>query len=150
MKELQMLTESFKTKYESFITGCDSVELNGVWNKDAYGEMDVFYENELLSVILSLIISDGRISDEEIRYLNDNFGFSFTAEELVNVYRNCGDEIGSYFESNFRGGYEMLKGFNPRLADAYKELFGLICRIIAESDGVVGDAERRKIGELKL
>lgn len=150
MKDLHLLTESFKTKYESFITGCDSIELDEVWDKTEYGEMDVFYENELLSVILSLIIADGKISDEEVKYLNDNFGFSYTVDELKNAYLNCGEEIENYFESNFQAGYEKIKTINGKLAAAYKELFELICQIISESDGVVSEEEKQAIAELKL
>ena len=150
MKDLHLLTESFKTKYESFITGCDSIELDEVWDKTEYGEMDVFYENELLSVILSLIIPDGKISDEEVKYLNDNFGFFYTVGELKNVYLNCGEEIENYFESNFQAGYEKIKTINGKLAAAYKELFELICQIISESDGVVSEEEKQAIAELKL
>lgn len=150
MKDLHLLTESFKTKYEGFITGCDSIELDEVWDKTEYGEMDVFYENELLSVILSLIITDGKISDEEVKYLNDNFGFSYTVNELKNVYLNCGEEIDTYFECNFKAGYEKIKPINVKLAAAYKELFELICQIISESDGVVSEEEKQTIAELKL
>ena len=150
MEDLQKLTDSFKTKYERFITGCDSVELDEVWDKAEYGEMDVFYENELLSVILSLIISDGRISDDEVRYLNESFGFACSVDELEEVYRNGGEEIEHYFENNFKAGYAMLQRFNEKLAAAYKELFSLICRIIAASDGVVGDEEKQMIAELQL
>lgn len=150
MKDLHLLTESFKTKYESFITGCDSIELDEVWDKTEYGEMDVFYENELLSVILSLIIADGKISDEEVKYLNDNFGFSYTVDELKSVYLNCGEEIENYFESNFQAGYEKIKTINGKLAAAYKELFELICQIVSESDGVVSEEEKQAIAELKL
>lgn len=150
MKDLHLLTESFKTKYESFITGCDAIELDEVWDKTEYGEMDVFCENELLSVILSLIIADGKISDEEVKYLNDNFGFSYTVDELKNVYLNCGEEIENYFESNFQAGYEKIKTINGKLAAAYKELFELICQIISESDGVLSEEEKQAIAELKL
>ena len=150
MKTLDLLTESFKTKYESFLTGCDSIELDDVWDKDANGEMDVFYSNDLICVILSLIMADRNVSDEEVRYLNENFGFSYTVEELKNVYLNCGEEIGHYFETNFKDGYALLKRMNEKLAAAYRELFHLICEIIAASDGMVSDEEKRMIAGLTL
>ena len=150
MKKLEKLTESFKIKYESFITGCDCIELDDKWDKEANGEMDVYYENELLSVILSLIITDNKIRDEEVRYLNENFRFSYTVDELKIVYQNCGDEIRNYFDNSFRAGYGVLQSINTKLAEAYKELFELICEIIAESDGVVSDAEKQMISALKL
>lgn len=150
MNKLEILTESFKTKYESFITGCDSLELADKWDKDLNGEMDVFYENELVSVILSLIVADRRISEGEVRYLNESFGFSYTVDALEDVCFNMGDEIEHYFETRFRSGYAMLKEINEKLAGAYRELFGLICEIIARSDGIVSDAEKRMISELTL
>lgn len=150
MDHLQILTESFKTKYESFITGCDSLELAEKWNKAEYGEMDVFYENELLSVALSLIAADGNVGAGEVRFLNESFGFSCTEETLREVFDTLGEEINGYFEAHFKAGWAMLRGVNEKLADAYKELFGLICDIIAASDGVIAEVEKEKLSLLVL
>ena len=150
MENLQTLAQEFKTKYESFITGCDAFELADKWDKDACGEMDVFYENELVSVILDLILSDRRIGGEEVRYLNDCFGFDYTADALREVYRSAPEEIGSYFETNFKDGYQRLRCVSDKLADAYRELFALICRIITLSDGVVTDEEKETIAAMTL
>ena len=150
MKDLSILTDSFKLKYEKFILGCDSIELDESWGKDANGEMDVFYENEILSVILSLIIADGTISEAEVRYLNDNFGLSYSVEQLKTVYTALGDEIDAFFERYFKAGYQMLQGIHEKLATAYKELFELICQIIVESDGRVSEEEKQVIAGLTL
>lgn len=150
MKDLSILTDSFKLKYEKFILGCDSIELNESWDKEANGEMDVFYENEILSVILSLIIADGTISEAEVRYLNDNFGLSYSVEQLKTVYTALGDEIDAFFERYFKAGYQMLQGIHEKLATAYKELFELICQIIVESDGRVSEEEKQVIAGLTL
>ena len=150
MKDLSILTDCFKLKYEKFILGCDSIELDESWNKEANGEMDVFYENEILSVILSLIIADGTISEAEVRYLNDNFGLSYSVEQLKTVYTALGDEIDAFFERYFKAGYQMLQGIHEKLATAYKELFELICQIIVESDGRVSEEEKQVIAGLTL
>ncbi len=150
MKDLSILTDSFKLKYEKFILGCDSIELDESWDKEANGEMDVFYENEILSVILSLIIADGTISEAEVRYLNDNFGLSYSVEQLKTVYTALGDEIDAFFERYFKAGYQMLQGIHEKLATAYKELFELICQIIVESDGRVSEEEKQVIAGLTL
>ncbi len=150
MKDLSILTDSFKLKYEKFILGCDSIELDESWDKEANGEMDVFYENEILSVILSLIIADGTISEAEVRYLNDNFGLSYSVEQLKTVYSALGDEIDAFFERYFKAGYQMLQGIHEKLATAYKELFELICQIIVESDGRVSEEEKQVIAGLTL
>ena len=150
MKDLSILTDSFKLKYEKFILGCDSIELDESWDKEANGEMDVFYENEILSVILSLIIADGTIGEAEVRYLNDNFGLSYSVEQLKTVYIALGDEIDAFFERYFKAGYQMLQGIHEKLATAYKELFELICQIIVESDGRVSEEEKQGIAGLTL
>ena len=75
MKRIDMLTEEFKTKYERFLIGCDALEDLNLWDKEEHGEMDVFYQNDLVSVILRLIVADGEISEKEAVYLNKNFGF---------------------------------------------------------------------------
>ena len=150
MKDLSILTDSFKLKYEKFILGCDSIELDESWDKEANGEMDVFYENEILSVILSLIIADGTIGEAEVRYLNDNFGLSYSVEQLKTVYTALGDEIDAFFERYFKAGYQMLQGIHEKLAAAYKELFELICQIIVESDGRVSEEEKQVIAGLTL
>ena len=150
MNDMRQLAGSFKAKYELFITGCDSVELDEVWDKAEYGEMDVFYENELLTVLLSLIVSDGEIGEAEARFLNESFGFSCTVEDLRAMYENCGEEIEAYFESHFKAGYALLRRMNEKLAAAYADLFELIKEIITESDGVVNEAEKRKLAALAL
>lgn len=55
MKRIDLLTEEFKTKYERFLIGCDALEDLNLWDKDEHGEMDVFYQNDLVSVILRLM-----------------------------------------------------------------------------------------------
>ncbi len=149
MNRIDKLTEEFRSKYETFQIGCDSLEEVGSWNKDELGEMDVFYENDLVSVILRLIASDGKISANEVEYLNENFGFDYSAAELKEVYKRSGDEIERSFDENFANGISYMRSISPNLADAYKELLGLICDIIAESDGVVSDEETRIIRQLK-
>ena len=55
MKNIERLTEDFKFKYERFLTGCDAIEENGQWDREKFGEMDAFYSNDLVSVIIRLI-----------------------------------------------------------------------------------------------
>ena len=141
MKNIDRLTEQFKFLYEKFFIGCDSVEEIGQWDKEKFGEMEAFYQNDLLSIILKLILSDGEISEKEVEYLNKNFGFDYSVEELSDVYENCSDEIDSYFDENFENGITFLKSINEKLTDTYKELLGLICDIIIESDEIVTPEE---------
>ena len=149
MKNLDMYVESFKLKYEAFLLGCDSLEETGDWDIDELGEMDVFYANDLISVIIRLIAADGKIDCKEAKYLNDTFGFEYSAEELRCVYDSCKDDISSSFDENFENGISYMRRVNSKLADAYKELLSLICDIIIESDGMISEAEIKEVSRLK-
>ncbi|MBQ7088262.1 MAG: TerB family tellurite resistance protein [Clostridia bacterium] len=149
MKDLCALVEIFKFKHERFILGCDSIEEMGLWNKEIYGEMDVFYSTDLASVILRLIAVDGTITARETAYLNDTFGFAYTLEELVEVYDNCKEDIDRSFDEAFENGISLMRAINEKLADAYKELLGLVCEIIIYSDGILSEAEIAEVQRLK-
>lgn len=141
--------DSFKMKYESFLTGCDSIEEMGLWDKEAHGEMDVFYSNDLASVIIRLIAVDGVIAQKEVDYLNSTFGFDYTLAQLQEVYDNCKEDIGHAFDETFENGITLMRKINAKLADAYKELLSLICTIIMEGDGTVVAAEIEEVRRLK-
>ncbi len=149
MKNIQNHIESFKIKHELFINGCDSVEEMGLWDKSELGEMDAFYSNELSSIIIRLIASDGNISEKEVAYLNGTFGFNYTVDELREVYDNSRDDIGTAFDGSFENGISHMRKINPKLADAYKELLALICTIIIESDGITAKEELAELERLK-
>ncbi len=149
MKQIDRYTESFKMKYEAFLIGCDSIEEMGLWDKESHGEMDAFYSNDLTSVMIRLIAVDGAVTAREVDYLNKAFGFSYTVEELSEIYANCAEDIGQAFDENFENGITHMRRINTRLAEAYKELLALICRIIMESDGIVSAVETDEIKRLK-
>ena len=149
MKAIELYVESFKTKYEAFLTGCDSIEELDLWDKEANGEMEAFYANDLAGVIIRLIAADGKITAREVDYLNETFGFEYTLEEMKEVYRASKDTIEENFDENFENGISYMRKINDKLADAYKELLALICRIIIESDGIVAEAEIAEVERLK-
>lgn len=149
MKDLNALVDSFQFKHESFITGCDAVEEMGLWDKERHGEMDVFYSTDLASVIIRLIAVDGTITPREVAFLNETFGFSYTLEELIELYENCYDDIGHAFDETFENGISLMRAVNEKLADAYKELLGLACEIIIHSDGFLSPLEVAEVQRLK-
>ena len=116
MKNLDALTQEFNTKYERFFIGCDAVEDSGLWDIEEYGDMEAFYQNDLVSVIIRLIAADGSISSKEVEYLNKSFGFEYTVEELNEVYKSCKDDIGSYFDEQFQNGISVMRSKNEKLA----------------------------------
>ena len=149
MSKLAEYSESFKLKYEKFLIGCDSLEEMGLWDKEAFGEMDAFYSTDLVSVIIRLIAADGAISQAEVAYINDIFGFTYTVEELKNLYDECGEAIESLYEEGMASGLSVMKEINERLAAAYQELLSLICDIVMESDGVIAAPELEMARKLK-
>ena len=149
MKNVDTYIESFNLKYEMFLNGCDSIEEMQLWDKDLLGEMDAFYSNDISSVIIRLIASDGNITSKEVDYFNETFGFEYTIDELVEIYDSCKDDIGHSFDENFENGITYMRKINPKLADAYKELLALICAIIIESDGIVADEEIAEVKRLQ-
>ncbi len=149
MRDLTTYAESFKFKYEKFLCGCDSVEEMELWDKDTYGEMDAFYSADLVSVILRLIVADGAISQTEVAYINDIFGFTYTVEELQTIYEDCGEGIEHIYDEGVASGYALMKGINDKLAAAYKELLTLICDIVMASDGVLATSELDMAHKLK-
>lgn len=142
--------DMFVAKYESFLTGCDAIEELGLWNKEKLGEMEAFYSNDIVSIIIRLIACDDVISEKEVQYLNETFGFEYTLEELCEVYNSCKDDIVSQsFDENFENGISYMRELNEKLANSYKELLSLICDIIIKSDGIVSESELLELNKLK-
>lgn len=149
MESIDVLTKGFKTKYESFLIGCDAIEEMGGWDKKTFGEMDVFYENDLLGLILRLIAADGEICGKEVEYVNKNFGFEQTAESLKAAYENCREMLGDSYDEKFKNGVSVMKKINTKLAAAYKELLTTVCDIIIASDGEIAPEEIEEAKRIK-
>lgn len=149
MENIKYYVDSFKTKFEAFLIGCDSIEEIELWDKEALGEMDAFYTNDMVGVIIRLIAADGDISQRETAYLNESFGFEYTVEELRNAYESTRECLDESFDESFENGISYMRRINSGLADAYKELLVLICEIIIHSDGAIDFAELEEVERLK-
>jgi uncharacterized tellurite resistance protein B-like protein len=149
MDKLQRLSEEFKFEYDKFLTGCDAIEDSGQWDKEALGEMDAYYSADLISVILRLVAADGVFSQKEADYINAIFGFAYSPRALEALYADCGEAIETSFDREVENGYTRMKAINGKLAEAYRELLELVCRIIIESDGVIDRAETALAEKLK-
>ena len=149
MESIDSLTKAFKFEYERFVLGCDALEEMDAWDKETFGEMDVFYENDLVALVIRLIAADGKISEKEVEYLNKNFGFDYTAERMAEVYENCRGELGQSFDANFKNGVALMKKINAKLAGAYESLLGLVCDIVIASDGVISPEEIEEAKRIK-
>lgn len=141
MSKLDAYSEGFKLAYEKFIIGCDSQEEIEGWDVVSDGEMEGYYSNILITVIMKLIASDGIFSENEVEYFNKVLGFSYSAEELESVYENCADEIEKDFCDEIEEAVKKLEKVNEELAEAFKNLLGLVGSLVSASDGVVNDSE---------
>ncbi|MBQ6836351.1 MAG: TerB family tellurite resistance protein [Clostridia bacterium] len=149
MEKMKNYSEEFKFKFERFMTGCDSLEEAQAWDKEALGEMDVYYTNELVSIAIRLISSDGRFSGGEAQFMEDMFGFECTPSQLEDIYENCEDNLETMFDEGSANGFTLMKNINEKLADAYKELVALVCEIVMEADGSVVKAEMAAAEKIK-
>ena len=141
--------DGFRLNYEKFLTACDAQEMEGRWDVETNGEMDAWFANDLICAVIRLIAADGEVSPEEVDYLNDALGFSYTAEELREVYRAAGDRIEYMFEREIPDSIEQLRTLEPGLADLYRTMMLQICDLIIGSDGHIADAERQAAGRLR-
>ncbi len=149
MFSLQEMSEGFKAQYEKFLQGCDALEENGDWDVRADGQMEAYYLNDMMCVIVSLISADGEFSEDEAKYVNDAFGFRYSAAELKELYNTNGADIRNMLENEIPAGWRKMKAVNEKLAEHYRNMLYQICDIIAESDGVIHIAELKQIETVK-
>ena len=149
MFSLQELSDGFKIQYEKFIHGCDALEQKGEWDVIADGQMEAYYLNDMMCTIVLLISADGEFSEDEAKYVNDAFGFRYSAAELKELYRTNGSDIRNMLENEIPAGYRKMKLINEELAEHYRNMLFQICDIISQSDGIVHIAELKQIDAIK-
>ena len=142
MSNAKEYIDDFKANYEHFMLSCDAVEEEGKWPLDELGEMNAYFMNDFACVIIKLVTADGKIDEEELAFLNDALGFEYKAKELEELYKNDGDRIDAYFETELDDSLAMIKGINEKLAEAYRRLLIMIGKIVTQSDGVVTEEEK--------
>ena len=150
MNELDISAESFQLKFDKFLMGCEAVGGATLWDDDTYGAMEDYYAELLVSTLLRTITADGWVSDREVAYLNQLFGFDYDSGELEQVYDGCSDMLGSEcFDKELTDGIRRLRECSEPLANAFLELIDLVCDIIARSDGFVTEEEKTEIERIR-
>ena len=149
MNDLKKHSDDFKFQFEKFLIGCDSIEEIAFWDVEENGEMDAFYSAELTSIVVRLIVADGNVTQKEVDYLNDIFGFEYTVNQLSEVYENSKDAINKIFDCCANCGLNFMRSINEKLADAYRDLILMACDIVIASDGVVLSCEVDLANKLK-
>jgi len=136
MNNIERLTEGFRTRWEQFLTACDAAEELGRWDTEADGQMEAYYTEDLICIVLKLISADGSVSAEEARIVRELFDFQYTPEELRRVADELREQIERLLAEDVRAGLERLGAMDPRLEAMYRELIGDACEIVSESDGL--------------
>ena len=135
--KLKVLSDEFKMKHELAVAGFDSHEELTDWDMEEYGEMDAYYDNLLITVIVRMCASDGNFSRGETDYLKDVFNFVFTLEELREIYESMESlEDDDAFVQSLKKDVDMLWSTDGKLCSAFCELVKLACEIIKETDGI--------------
>ncbi len=149
MSRLQELSNAFKFQYEKFLHGCDALEEKDEWDVAADGEMEAYYFNDLICIIIKLISADGDFSPAEAKYINDMFGFTYSPEGLKELYETNKNDINTLIDEEIPAGYAKMKSINAGLANLYRDLILQACEIIVESDGIIHIAENKQINRIR-
>lgn len=149
MNKLNTYIESYKIKLEKLIISCDGLEEDDIWDLEEYGEMDSYLINELMSVVLPLIAVDGKVTEEEVEYVNRIFGTEYSLLELNII---CMDVEGISYEDideRIRETSTLLKRINTELEESYRDMYVALCELIEVSDFELGVEEEDFLAALK-
>lgn len=142
MSNAKEYIDDFKANYDQFMMSCDAIEEEGKWPLDELGEMNAYFMNDFACVIIKLVAADGKIDEEELAFLNDALGFEYKAEELEELYKNDGDRIDAYFETELDDSLAVIRGINEKMAESYKNLLVMVGNIVIQSDNNVTEEEK--------
>lgn len=148
MNKLDTYIDGYRLKLEKLIICCDGLE-EDVWDIEEYGEMDSYLINELMSVVLPLVAVDGRVTEEEVEYVNRIFGTEYSLPELNII---CMDVEGiSYDEidERIRETSTLLKRISTELEESYRDMYVALCELIEVSDFELGVEEEDFLAALK-
>ena len=148
MDQFNTYAEAFKQHYDEFLIGCDAIEEEGLWPVEELGEMDMYFANDLSCVLVKLIAADGKFDEREIDVLNEALGFEYTPAELEDVYEECWERLPNYFTESIPESIRTLHELNPSLADTYREMLKILCKVVTECDEEIRFSETVLINEL--
>ncbi len=146
---MEKACEEFRVLYDQFVNSCDAAEMAGKWDKEEYGEMEGYFFNTLMGILMNVINADGNIGAREAEVLNDCFGFSYTVDELIELYGYCGKDLEANYAENAKIAMALLNGIDEGLADRFRELVLAICNLVAETEDGVLESEETLIATLK-
>ncbi|MCR4907034.1 MAG: hypothetical protein K6A33_13270 [Clostridiales bacterium] len=146
---MEKKSEEFRALYDQFVNSCDAAEIAGKWDKEEYGEMEGYFFNTLMGILMNVINADGNIGAREAEVLNECFGFSYTVDELIELYGYCGKDLEANYAENAHIAMGLLGGIDEGLAERFRELVLTICGIVAESEDGVLESEENLLATLR-
>ena len=147
--ELARLTQDFRDRYAAFSDGCAAAERDSRWNTEEFGSMEGYAFAALSGAILSLIVSDGNVGERETEYLDENFGFDYTVDDLLELYGYAAKDILANAAENAKEALRLIRAADGGLAEDFRSLLFLACEIISESDDGVNEDEEAMIRQLR-
>ena len=149
IETLDTLTRQFRERYDGMTEICAAAEETGRWNRERDGSMEGFAFAALSGAILSLIVSDGNVGERETAYLNSAFGFDYTVDDLLDLFRFSASDLRGNAVQKVRDTVRALDKADPAAGAEFRALLKLACRIISESDDGVAEKEKALISRLE-
>ena len=147
MSEAECL-KIFSNHYEMFISSCDAAEAKGLWDKYEYGEMEAYFANVFVTVIIRLAAANGEITEAETEMLNEMLGSEYTEDELKTIYDDAGDMMDDLYGNYLKEDIELLKKTAPGLDEHFCRLLVEACDLLSNADGL-DNVEKEMIEDLK-
>lgn len=138
------MEKDFNLEWEKFINCFDAIEEMTLWDKNAYGEMEAFCENILISVLIHFVAVDGKVKPMEVEKLNKAFGFRLKFAQIENIYSNMSEEINDCI-ADPDGMLDIIAKANLKIAERFKELLVEACELIVNSDDFVDVRESTEL-----
>ena len=148
-EELDRLSAEFKELYDAFALGCEAADSDGRWNAAEEGPMEGYAFSALAGAILSLMVADGNVGESETEYLDRTFGFDYTVDDLLGLFRFSARDLRENAVPNVKDAADKIRLADKDLAGTFRRLLTLACRILSESDDGVLNAETDLIRRLE-
>lgn len=124
---MRNIIANFKLNYETFINGRNSIVEAEQWNKNALGNMASFNADHLLCIILQLVAIFGNISQKITDHFNKTFGLEYDLDKLVEIYKNCIDNINKTLDKTAFNGITYIVNTAGKLAAGRKKPLSMVC-----------------------
>ena len=111
----EKLVEDFRSLWDDFCVRCEAAEAAGKWNVEEDGMMEVFFESDLMSVLLDAVSSDGVFGDDEAEVFSQMMDEKFTPHDLSEMYREVSDVVEDFTDGEAQDAVPRLAAIDATL-----------------------------------